>query len=281
MSRQGYRPGAGPGTAGGVPFDMDDVFGQFFGGGGRGRRAQRGADLETRVTLSFDDAYRGVTLPVRLNRDVACSACNGSGDASGRAQTCSACGGAGVTNQSQGMFSFARPCDVCAGSGRAVSTPCARCHGAGIERIEETVKVKIPAGIKDGARIRVRGRGGAARGAPAGDLFVVVTVEPHPTFARKGNDLTMTVPITYPAAALGAQVKVPTMNGPVTLKIPAGTQPGKTFRVRGKGMPNGRGSGDLLVTVQVDVPTKLSDDERELIEKLASIRDASEGASHG
>ena len=264
MSRAGYAPGAGGFGGGGVPFDLDDLFGGIFGG--RGARAnRRGPDLEAHVRISFEDAVRGVTVPVKVRRDAPCSSCNGSGDRSGRAQTCASCGGSGVTQQSQGMFSFARPCGACGGSGRTVADPCPSCRGAGVERRADEVKVKIPAGIGDGARIRVRGRGGAVTGGETGDLYVVVGVSQHDVFGRAGSDLTLALPVSFAQAALGANVTVPTLDGEVTLKVPAGTQPGKVLRVRGKGI-NG---GDLLVTVKVEVPSKLSKRERELIEQLA------------
>ena len=173
------------------------------------------------------------------------------------------------------MFSFARPCPRCGGSGRAVTTPCANCSASGIEQRVDEVKVKVPAGIADGARIRLRGHGGAIPGGDAGDLYVVVHVEPHPVLGRSGSDLTLTVPLTYPQLVLGSNVSVPTLEEPVTLKVPAGTQPGRTFRVRGRGLPRtkGGGSGDLLVTVTVRVPTDPTPEERELIEKLAALGD--------
>jgi len=273
MSRAGYAPGGGGFGGGGfegVPSDLEDLLGGIFGGGAgrRGRARARGADLEARITIPFEDAIKGATLPVRLRRDAPCSTCNGSGDRSGRAQPCTTCAGAGVTQQNQGMFSFARACPACGGTGRQVVDPCPTCRGSGVERRAEEVKVRVPAGIRDGARIRVRGRGGAAPGGDTGDLFVVVSVEPHPRFGRKGNDLTIGVPVSFADAALGTKLTVPTLDGEVTLKVPAGTQPGKTFRVRGRGV---EGKGDLLVTVDVEVPKKLSKEQRRLIEQLAAL----------
>jgi molecular chaperone DnaJ len=169
------------------------------------------------------------------------------------------------------MFSFVRACPRCGGAGRVITTPCHTCHGSGTQRRKEEIKVRIPVGVRDGARIRVRGRGAAAGpGGQAGDLYVVVHVERHPLFGRKDDDLTLTLPITFTEAALGAQVKVPTLEAPVTLKIPAGTQNGKTFRVKGRGAAKRKGgNGDLLVTAQVVVPEKLNKQEREMLEQFA------------
>jgi molecular chaperone DnaJ len=182
---------------------------------------------------------------------------------------CPRCGGRGEIAENQGFFSMTRTCPQCGGAGRIVETPCTRCGGSGSERRTRTLNVRIPPGVRDGARIRVGGRGepGLGGGAP-GDLFVRVAVEPHPMFGRKGDDLVVELPVSFPEAALGAQVQVPTLDGPVTLKIPAGTPTGKTFRVRGRGAPRKGGRGDLLVKVKVDVPEKLSRDERELVKQL-------------
>ena len=258
MSRSGYAPPGGGWQQNvrfeeGIPFDLGDLFGGIFGGGGRrgGARApQRGADLETSVRISFEDAARGVTVPVRITRDAPCAACGGSGDRSG----------------------WAHPCPTCGGSGRQIQDPCPVCHGAGIEHKTETVKVKIPGGIRDGARIRVRGRGGAVAGGQTGDLYVVVSVERHPVFGRTDSDLTVDVPVSFSEAVLGTKVSVPTLEEPVTVKIPAGTESGKVFRVRGRGIPRPKGGrGDLLATVRVHVPKKISKEERALIEKLAEL----------
>lgn len=271
MSRGGFGRGPG-GRQGAVDFgDLEDLFGGMFGRRS-GARAGRGTDLEATVQIAFEDAARGTTIEVPLRRDASCPGCAGTGDRAGRSTPCPGCGGTGAVGESQGMFSFMRACPTCRGSGRIVQDPCARCGGSGVERRTETVKVRVPAGIADGARIRARGRGGAARGGATGDLYVTVRVEPHPVFARQGSDLVVTVPVSFAQAALGTQVDVPTLNGPVRLKVPGGTQPGKVFRVRGKGIPRPRGgAGDLLVTVQVEVPRKLSREARELIAKLAEI----------
>jgi len=262
------------GFAGG---DLGDLLGGLFGRGGfgggfsGGPRQRRGADLEAEVAVSFEDAARGTTVPVRIAGASPCATCGGSGAKPGTTvKTCEQCGGSGSVTVDEGLFSLARGCPRCGGSGRVVETPCTTCHGTGSTRATRELKVKIPAGIEDGARIRLAGRGepGPAGGV-AGDLFVIVRVAAHTRFGRRGSDLTLTLPITYPEAALGAKVKVPTLDRAVTLKIPAGTASGRTFRVRGRGLPKGRGgSGDLLVTVEVAVPSKLSREEKELLERI-------------
>jgi len=280
-------PGAGgwPGGFGGaggvryetVDFDIGDLLGAFAGGR-RGRqrvqRPQRGADLETEVRISFDDAIAGTTVPVRITGPAVCRTCHGSGAAPGTSPTtCPTCGGTGTVDVNQGFFSMERPCPDCRGTGRIVEHPCPDCRGSGSERRTRRLQVKIPAGVKDGARIRLAGRGEPGPvGGQAGDLFVVVHVAEHPVFGRKGDNLTVELPISFPEAALGANVQVPTLNGPVTLKVPAGTPSGKTFRVRGKGAPKRGGHGDLLVTVSVDVPGKLSRQEKELLRQLQETR---------
>ena len=286
----GFPGGGSPGAGGfggsypgGVRFedgdvDLEDLLGGMFGGGARRRsRQRRGADLETEVTLSFDDAMAGVTLPVTLTGPAPCTTCHGSGAAPGTQPiTCTTCGGAGQVAVNQGVFSMAQTCPTCQGTGRIVQTPCPTCGGTGATRRTRTIQVKIPRGVKDGARIKVAGKGESGTGGgPAGDLFVRVRVTPHEVFGRKGDDLTLDVPVTYPEAALGANVQIPTLNGPVTLKVPAGTPSGKTFRVKGKGAPNRGGHGDLLATIVVDVPKKLSREQKKLVEELRAATDGS------
>jgi molecular chaperone DnaJ len=288
-------PGGFGGAPGGGAYqtvdigDLGDLFGSMFGGaGGRaGRRAQarvrRGADLETDVRLTFDDAMAGVTIPVTLDGPAVCTTCHGSGAAPGTSPvTCATCGGSGTVAVNQGFFQMEQTCPTCAGTGRTIETPCPTCHGAGATRRSRTVRVKIPAGVKDGARIKVPGRGEpGGPGMPAGDLYVRVRVAAHPIFGRKGDNLTVDLPLSYPEAALGANVQVPTLNGPVTLKVPAGTASGKTFRVKGKGAPKRTGHGDLMVTVHVDVPKKLSKREKELLGELRDAETASPRAELG
>ena len=292
MGAQGFgggfpNGGAGGGFGGypgGVRFDatdvnLEDLLGGMFGGGSRRRaRPSRGADLETEVTLSFDDSMAGVTVPVTLTGPAPCTTCHGSGAAPGtQPVVCPTCGGAGQIAVNQGLFSMAQTCPQCRGAGRLIETPCPTCGGTGATRRKRTIQVKVPAGVKDGARIKLAGKGesGASGGQP-GDLFVRVHVRPHELFGRKGNDLTIEVPVTFPEAALGAHVQVPTLHGPVTLKVPAGTPSGKTFRVRGKGAPKrGGGHGDLLATVVVDVPRKLSKEQKKLVEQLGEATESS------
>ena len=261
--------------------DLGDLFGGLFGGGrGNRRRArapQRGADMETELHLSFSDAVRGATTSVNLQEDARCHTCNGTGAAPGTgSHTCDRCNGRGTLDDNQGLFSLSTVCPKCNGRGTLVDTPCPTCHGTGTERRNRTVKVRIPAGVEDGQRIRVKGRGAPGQGmAPAGDLYVVVRVGKDATFGRRGRNLTLSVPVTFPEAALGTTVTVPTLDDPVTLRVPPGTQPGTQLRVRGRGVPagggrNGTKAGDLLVRVDVSVPKELTDDQRTALEQLAA-----------
>jgi molecular chaperone DnaJ len=290
----GFPGGGGDGGMGGFQFqdggDFGDLLGNLFGGGGGGRRGgargggpHRGQDLETELHLSFEDAAAGVTTSVHLTGDATCRTCHGSGAKPGTSpRTCGNCGGRGVVIDNQGLFSMSSPCPVCGGRGALIDDPCPTCHGTGSERRAREVKVRIPAGVNDGQRIRLKGRGGPGRnGGPAGDLYVVVHVAPHPLFQRKGRDLTLTVPVTFAEAALGADITVPTLaDGPVTLRIPAGTRSGRTFRVKGKGVAGAKGAGDLLVTVEVAVPSKLSSAERKAVEALQAAADGESPRAH-
>jgi molecular chaperone DnaJ len=279
----------GTGFAGGNPFgggqrvrveDLGDVFGGGlgdlfgnFGGGGRRTAGRKGPDTTASLHMSFEDAFGGVTTTVSVRGEATCSRCGGSGAEPGTSvTTCPTCNGAGQVAQSQGLFAFPQTCPQCRGAGRLIDSPCSNCRGRGTETRTRDIKVKIPAGIKDGATIRLAGKGGPGRnGGPPGDLLVTVSVEPHRLFARRGNDLTLTVPVTFSEATLGTKVDVPTMDGQVTLKIPAGTTSGKTFRVRGKGAPTGRGKpGDLLVKTEIVVPSKPDRDVKRLIEQLGT-----------
>lgn len=281
----GFGGGSGGGRFQDVRFDdlgdLGNLFGNLFSGRGRGgttssagRSPQRGADLETTLHLDFVDAARGLTTTVHLTSDAPCSTCHGSGARPGTApSTCTRCGGSGFLHENQGSFSFASPCPTCAGSGVMVTDPCGTCAGTGVERRPREVKVRIPAGVDDGQRIRLKGRGAPGRhGGPPGDLFVQVRVAPHPLFGRSGRDLTLVVPITFAEAALGADVRVPTLESdPVTLRIPPGTRSGRTLRVRKRGIVTDKGAGDLLVTVEVVVPGTLTPAERDAIEALAAV----------
>lgn len=256
--------------------DLGDVLGGMFGRGRRGRResaaagGQRGDDLEADLHMDFTDAVHGLTTVIHLTSDAVCTSCSGSGAEPGsNPRRCPNCGGAGVLDDNQGLFSFSRPCVTCGGRGAVIDDPCGKCHGTGIERRPREIKVRIPAGVQDKQRIRLKGRGGPGRnGGPPGDLFVKVHVAEHPMFGRKGNDLTLVAPVTFAEAALGADVRVPTLDGgPVTIRIPAGTRSGRTFRVKGRGTGD---KGDLLVVVDVVVPEQLSDEERAAVEALAA-----------
>jgi molecular chaperone DnaJ len=291
MVASGVGPGGfgGFGPGGGQTFnfegdlgDLGGLFGNLFGGAGRrgGRRAtgpQRGQDLETELHLSFDDAVTGITSSVRFRADATCSACAGSGAAPGTTpETCPECHGSGTVAVDQGPFSFSQVCATCGGRGQVIPKPCPTCKGRGVEMRAREVKVRVPAGVADGQRIRVKGRGAAgANGGPPGDLYVIVHVRPHALFGRSGHDLTLRLPVTFAEAALGADVKVPTLDGQVTVRIPAGTPAGKVLRVRGHGVrDNGRGkAGDLLVTVDVQVPVNLNGEQREAIDAVAQALD--------
>jgi molecular chaperone DnaJ len=285
----GGRPGGGFGGNFRVD-DLGDLLGNIFGRSGRagGRAgptsgpgvggrvgAVPGPDLETSLHLSFMDAVHGLTTTVNVTSEVGCHTCAGSGAAPGTAPiVCPVCGGRGVINDNQGLFSFSQPCQNCSGTGLKIENPCPTCLGSGVEYAARQVKVRIPAGVEDGQRIRVKGRGGAGRGgAPAGNLFVAVHVDPHPLFGRKGRDLTITVPVTFPEAALGTTITVPTLDKAVTLKVPAGTRSGRTFRVRGRGVPASAGAGDLLVSVDVAVPTALEGQAKDLVNQLSEVLD--------
>ena len=284
----------GPG-AGGFRFedvgDVSDLLGGLFGrgrrrggaGAGRGTGPHRGQDLEAELHLDFEDAVRGLTTTIHLTSDAACSTCHGSGARPGTTPTaCPQCQGRGVIDDNQGFFSFSQPCPNCGGQGYLIEDPCPTCRGSGVERRPREVKVRLPAGVADGQRIRLKGRGGPGRnGGPPGDLFVTARVGAHRLFGRRGDDLTLTVPVTFPEAALGADVRVPTLDGPsVTLRIPAGTRSGRTLRVKGKGVPGRKKAGDLLVTVEVTVPQDLSDDERKAVEALAAAADGRSPRAH-
>ncbi|MFE6841864.1 molecular chaperone DnaJ [Streptomyces sp. NPDC057686] len=270
--------GAGGGFGGG---GLGDVFGGLFnrGGAGPGTRVQprRGQDIESEVTLSFTEAVDGATVPLRMSSQAPCKACSGTGDKNGTPRVCPTCVGTGqVSRGSGGGFSLTDPCADCKGRGLIAETPCDVCKGSGRAKSSRTMQVRIPAGVSDSQRIRLRGKGAPGeRGGPAGDLYVVVHVDDHPVFGRKGDNLTVTVPVTIAEAALGADIKVPTLNGPsVTLKLPPGTPSGRTMRARGKGAVRKDGTrGDLLVTVEVAVPASLSDKAREALEMY---RDATE-----
>ena len=262
--------------------DFQDIFGDFFGfedlfgGGGRRRRtrAQRGADLRYDMTLSFEEASMGVTTKIKLPRQEYCEACNGTGAKKGTGvQTCQACGGRGQLAYQQGFFTITRTCPSCQGAGQIVRERCPECRGQGRLEREKTIELRIPAGVDTGTRLRVAGEGEPGpNGGPAGDLYVVLEVKEHPFFERRGADLYCTIPISIAQATLGTELQVPGLNGEEKLKIPEGTQSGAVFRIKGKGLadPRGGGKGDLYYHVCVLTPTKLTRDQRKLMEQLGA-----------
>ena len=274
--------------AGGSPFgaagfqqgDLGDIFGDLFGemfnmGGqrsGRASRAQRGRDLKYDMTLSFEEAVFGVEREIKIKRMEICDTCQGSGsEGAKQPETCQQCGGRGQIRTQQGFFSVARTCPVCSGTGQVIRNPCRTCHGDTRVQKEHTVAVKVPAGVESETRIRYSGEGDAGRfGGPGGDLYVVLAVKPHAFFERDGDDLHCVMPISFPQAALGTDLQIETLEGAETLKVPEGTQSGREFRLRGKGVPhlNSHGKGDLVVEVRVETPNKLSKQQRELLRQL-------------
>ena len=296
----GFRP-PGQGGPGGFSFDLGDLFGGagtdgttdagsggrlgdllggMFGGGRSGTqtRPRRGTDIETEATLSFNDAIDGTTVSLRLTGEGACPTCHGTGAKSGTVpRVCPTCQGTGQSSRNLGSFAFSEPCKDCRGRGRVVDDPCPSCSGSGRAMSSRTIQARIPAGVADGQRIRLRGKGAPGeRGGPAGDLYVRVHVKPHPIFGRSGDNLTVSVPVTFTEAALGAEIKVPSLRGvPVSVRIPAGTPSGRTFRVRGKGARRKDGTnGDLLATMAVQVPQNLNGAARQALE---SFREATAG----
>ena len=297
----GFGPGAGYSTGGGGfgggGFDLGDLFGggaaggdgglgDIFGGlfnrgGGRSAsstRPRRGSDVETEITLDFREAAQGVTVPLRLTSPSACTTCHGSGAKPGTSpRVCPRCNGTGVVSRNQGAFGFSEPCDDCRGTGSIIDEPCSDCHGNGVTNRTRTITVRVPSGVSDGQKIRLAGQGEAGlRGAPAGDLYVTVHVRPDTVFGRNGDDLTLVVPVSYGELVLGTTLSVPTLDGRVGVKVPAGTADGRILRVRGRGVPKrGGGAGDLLVTVKVAVPQKLDDPAIEALRTYLEAEKAS------
>ena len=280
QQQQQQQGGAGFGMG-----DLGDILSNIFGGGAgatgfggagagaRPRAAERGADLQVGVTVSFDDALRGTTIKVPVEKPVQCGTCHGTGAAPGTTpKVCPQCEGRGVTAMDQGPFALSQPCPRCGGAGTIVETPCPTCHGTGQVQQTKRYSVKIPAGVKDGTKIRVKGRGEPGlNGGPAGDLYVVVHVRENKLFKRRGADFVVEVPVTFAEAALGASVKVPTpAGGTVSLKVPSGSQDGRTLRVRGKGAPKIKdgGKGDLLAKLRIVVPKKLDKEQKKLVEEF-------------
>ena len=277
--------GVGSGPAGFDPdifADFGDILGDFFGFGdlfgGRSRRGtqpRRGADLRYDLELDFEQAAFGIKTKIKIPRHEVCATCNGSGakPEDGMA-ACAQCGGKGQTRYQQGFFSITRTCSACQGAGQIIRTPCVACKGAGRIRKEKLLEVAIPAGVDDGVQLRVAGEGElGSRGGSPGDLFVVLSVKEHPFFARKDRHIYCQMPLTFSQAALGAEISVPTLSGKETIRIPEGTQSGSVFRLKNRGVTslNGRGHGDQYVTVRIVTPTRLSQEQRELLRKLAEI----------
>jgi molecular chaperone DnaJ len=266
------------GGAGGASINdiFGDIFGEMFGGGRRPRGRPRGSDLRYHLELSFEEAAFGTTSRIEIPRPIRCETCRGTGARSGTApRTCPTCGGLGELRLTQGFFSVARTCHQCHGAGRIVVEKCGECGGAGMKRQNAQVEVKVPPGVDTGTRLKLAGEGEPAPqpGASPGDLYVVVQVREHPIFRREETEVLCDVPISVTQAALGAHIDVPTLDGPVALKIPSGTQSGKVFRMRGKGIPQlgGGGRGDQHVRVVVETPTHLTREQKELLEKFAEL----------
>ncbi len=286
-----FRGGRGP--AGAPNFDLNDLFGNtgnaagagglgdlfggLFGRGARGgtttRRPRRGQDVESEVTLTFSESLEGITVPLRLSSEAPCQTCRGTGAKAGTLpKVCPQCEGTGQETRNMGGFGFAEPCGKCHGRGMVVEDPCPTCHGSGRAMGTRTIQARIPAGVKDGQTIRLKAKGAPGEnGGPHGDLLVKLKVTGHPVFGREGDNLTVTVPVTFPEATLGSEIMVPVHGGqPVKLRIPEGTPNGRKFRIRGKGATRRDGTkGDLLATVEVQVPQKLTDDEREALQRFA------------
>jgi len=278
-SRQGGGQGGGQGFG-----DFADMFGSMFTGrGGRGGRgggrpeARRGQDLEVEVTLSFAQAMAGAEVPVTLEKREACASCSGSGARAGTSpRLCATCEGRGSLGRNLGGFSIPEPCPDCRGAGTIIDDPCPDCRGSGTRSVERRIRVRIPAGAKDGTRIKLKGKGGAGlRGGPAGDLHVVTRVTPSGIFRRRGDDLVVDVPVTFAEAALGGRIEVPTLDGRVAITVPPGSQDGRTLRVPGKGAPklNGSGSGSLLARLRVAIPATLTDEQRAALTAFAELDD--------
>jgi molecular chaperone DnaJ len=284
----GGGPGGGFGGFGNFDFDasnMGDILSNLFGGGRGGGagagarggrpRAQRGGDLEAQVSITFDQAISGAQIPLSVPMHDTCPTCHGTGAKPGTTPTvCPVCEGRGVETQGQGMFSISQPCSRCGGSGTIIESPCATCHGAGAIRTVKRLRVNIPAGVRDGGRIRLAGKGEPGRdGGPPGDLYLVTHVSPSPIFKRRGEHLEVEVPLTIPEALRGAEVQVPTLDGSKTLRVKPGTKPGAVQRLRGAGPPRlgGKARGDIHYRFVLDIPDSLTDEQRSAVEALAAV----------
>jgi molecular chaperone DnaJ len=283
--RYGHAAFQNGGAGAGNPFqgagfqgDLGDIFGDLFGemfnmgGSRRATRVQRGRDLRYDLTLEFEEAVFGIEKEISIRRLEACADCGGTGSANGKAPaTCSQCGGRGQVRFQQGFFSVAKTCTRCNGTGTTISDPCPGCRGEGLQAKKHAILVKVPAGVEQDTRIRYQGEGEAGRfGGPAGDLYVVLSVKAHKFFERDGDDLHCVMPISFPQAALGTELQIETLEGPATIKIPEGTQNGRQFKLRSKGVPhlNEHGKGDLIVEIRVATPSRLTKAQRELLRQL-------------
>ena len=279
MGGAGFDPFGRGGFGGGFSDVFEDMFGDIFGafggGGGRSRgRASRGHDLRYDLTITLDEAFSGVEREIKIASWVDCADCSGTGSDSGKRSTCPDCGGSGQVRMQQGFFTIARTCGKCGGEGTYVTDPCRACAGGGKVEVPRKVKVKIPPGVDTGNRLKMTGEGEPGeRGGPPGDLYIVIEVKEHEFFQREGLDIYCRVPITFPQAALGTEIEVPTLSGVSTVKIPSGTQPDASFRLKGKGMPSvgSRSKGDQIVMVNLIVPKKLKPRQKELISELEKL----------
>lgn len=277
--------GAGGGFGG---FNAEDIFSQFgdifggaFGGGGRQQRQRQGSDLRYVMELSLEEAVKGTNKEITFTAPAPCETCNGKGAKNASdIDTCKHCHGSGYVRMQQGFFSVQQPCSHCRGQGKTIKNPCGTCHGSGVANRQQTLEVKVPAGVDNGDRIRLAGKGEAVRDGVAGDLYVEISVREHDIFQRDGADLYMDVPVSITDAALGKEVQLPTLDGKVNLKIPAGTQTGKLFRLRGKGVKPVRQNmvGDLLCRIVVETPVNLTARQRELLEELQATLDGENGS---
>ena len=280
---QGGGPGGNPfAGAQGFQGDLGDIFGDLFGemfnmggsgGGRRASRAQRGRDLRYDLTIEFEQAVFGVEKTINIQRLESCESCGGTGSANGKAPAaCTGCGGRGQVRFQQGFFSVAKTCGRCNGTGTTISDPCTTCRGEGLQAKKHEILVKVPAGVEQDTRIRYQGEGESGRfGGPSGDLYVVLSVKPHAFFERDGDDLYCVMPISFPQAALGTELQIETLEGPATIRVPEGTQSGREFKLRSKGVPhlNSHGKGDLIVEVRVTTPTKLNKAQKDLLRQLS------------
>jgi molecular chaperone DnaJ len=293
FGHEGAQMGGGPGGFGGGGFqnadfgDLGDIFGDIFGDilggqrGGRGgrrgggRRAQAGDDLQTDISVTFEEAAFGVEKEIQINRSIVCGDCHGSGAKKGSGPvTCDMCQGHGEVRRQQGFFTIAQPCPKCHGQGQMIKEPCETCHGRGRNKKREKLSVKVPAGIDEGQRLKLSGQGDSgANGGPAGDLYVLLRIQDHEFFKREEYDVHCEVPISFSQAALGTEIEVPTLGGRVSMKIPEGTQSGQKMKLRNKGITKlgGYGFGDQIITIHVETPSKLTKEQREIFSRLSEL----------